>query len=68
MPIRCHHVPPTLFFNDTDSLGERIQRAFPPTRVVKSMNTANLMVRPDQLPGGPPRSSRATDVNFKIIR
>ena len=45
-------VPPTLFVKDTDSLGEQIQRAFPQTRVVKTLNTlnANLMVRPDQLP------------------
>ncbi len=45
-------MPPTLFVKDTDSLGEQIQRAFPRTRVVKSLNTltADLMVRPDQLP------------------
>lgn len=47
-------MPPTLFVKDTDSLGEQIQRAFPQTRVVKSLNTlnANLMVRPGQLPEG----------------
>lgn len=47
-------MPPTLFVKDTDSLGEQIQRAFPQTRVVKTLNTlnANLMVRPDQLPEG----------------
>lgn len=44
-------MPATLFVKDTDSLGERIQRAFPETRVVKSLNTltASLMVRPDLL-------------------
>jgi predicted dinucleotide-binding enzyme len=44
--------PPSLFVKDTDSLGERIQRAFPDARVVKTLNTLNagLMVRPDQLP------------------
>jgi len=44
--------PPTLFVKDTDSLGEQIQAAFPETRVVKTLNTltAELMVRPAQLP------------------
>lgn len=47
-----HGMPPTLFVVDTDSLGEQIQRAFPETRVVKTLNTlaAALMVRPDALP------------------
>jgi predicted dinucleotide-binding enzyme len=45
-------MPPTLFVKDTDSLGEQIQRAFPRTLVVKTLNTLNadLMVRPDTLP------------------
>jgi predicted dinucleotide-binding enzyme len=44
--------PPTLAVKDTDSLGEQLQRAFPDTRVVKSLNTvtAELMVHPDRLP------------------
>jgi len=43
--------PPTLFVKDTDSLGEQIQRAFPQTRVVKTLNTLNadLMVNPKSL-------------------
>jgi predicted dinucleotide-binding enzyme len=43
--------PPTLFVKDTDSLGERIQAAFPGARVVKSLNTltAALMVDPGVL-------------------
>ena len=47
-------MPPTLFVKDNDSLGELLQRAFPRTRVVKSLNTLNadLMVRPDLLPEG----------------
>jgi 8-hydroxy-5-deazaflavin:NADPH oxidoreductase len=47
-------MPPTLFVKDTDSLAERIQRAFPGARVVKTLNTltAALMVRPDLLPEG----------------
>lgn len=46
--------PPTLFVEDTDSLGEQIQAAFPDARVVKSLNTltAELMVRPGQLADG----------------
>ncbi|QLQ15869.1 MAG: NAD(P)-binding domain-containing protein [Micropruina sp.] len=49
-----HGMPPTLFVKDTDSLGEQIQRAFPLSRVVKSLNTLNaaLMVHPDLLPEG----------------
>ena len=43
--------PPTLFVRDTDSLGERIQRAFPEAKVVKTLNTltASLMVDPKSL-------------------
>ena len=43
--------PPTLFVKDTDSLGEQVQRTFPQTRVVKSLNTltAELMVHPKNL-------------------
>ncbi|WP_449372598.1 NADPH-dependent F420 reductase [Arthrobacter psychrolactophilus] len=44
-------MPPSLFVKDTDSLGEQIQRAFPATRVVKSLNTLNadLIAHPEQL-------------------
>ena len=44
-------MPPTLLFCNTESLGERIQAAFPDARVVKSLNTTNaqLMVDPRQL-------------------
>ncbi|HEX2551822.1 MAG TPA: hypothetical protein VHK64_09535, partial [Nocardioidaceae bacterium] len=43
--------PPTLFVKDTDSLGEQVQRAFPETKVVKTLNTLNasLMVEPKTL-------------------
>lgn len=43
--------PPTLFVKDTDSLGEQIQRAFPESKVVKTLNTltASLMVDPRSL-------------------
>ena len=49
-----HGMPPTLLVKDTDSLGEQIQRAFPATRVVKTLNTltAHLQADPAQLAGG----------------
>jgi predicted dinucleotide-binding enzyme len=47
-------MPPSLLVANTDSLGERIQRAFPDVRVVKSLNTMNalLMADPGQLADG----------------
>lgn len=41
-------MPPSLAFCNTDSLGERIQRAFPEAKVVKTLNTVNcsVMVNP----------------------
>ncbi len=44
-------MPPTLTVCNTDSLGEQIQRAFPKTKVVKSLNTLNasVMVNPSML-------------------
>jgi predicted dinucleotide-binding enzyme len=47
-------MPPSLSVVNTDSLGEQIQRQFPQTRVVKTLNTVNafLMVDPRQLAGG----------------
>jgi predicted dinucleotide-binding enzyme len=48
-----HGMPPSLWVSNTDSLGEQIQRAFPETKVVKSLNTmtAYLMVNPSLVPG-----------------
>ncbi len=48
-----HGVPPSLAVCNTDSLGEQIQRAFPETRVVKTLNTVNcnVMVNPALVPG-----------------
>lgn len=44
-------MPPTLSVSNDDSLGERIQRAFPEARVVKALNTMNagVMVSPGSL-------------------
>lgn len=44
---------PTLAIANTDSLGERIQAAFPNARVVKTLNTINceVMVDPAIVPG-----------------
>jgi len=39
--------PPTLFVTNDDSLGERIQRAHPELRVVKTLNTVNCEVMVD---------------------
>jgi hypothetical protein len=46
-------MPPTLTVCNTDSLGERIQRAFPDAKVVKALNTLNcaVMARPELVPG-----------------
>jgi len=46
-------MPPSLSVCNTDSLGERIQRAFPAARVVKALNTVNceVMVEPARVPG-----------------
>jgi len=47
-------MPPSLSVCNTDSLGEQIQRAFPRSKVVKTLNTMNahLMVGPGQLADG----------------
>lgn len=47
-------MPPTLFAGNTDSLGERVQAAFPDSRVVKTLNTvaADVMVNPAKVNGG----------------
>lgn len=46
-------MPPSLAVCNTDSLGEQIQRRFPETRVVKTLNTVNhqVMVDPSLVPG-----------------
>jgi predicted dinucleotide-binding enzyme len=49
-----HGMPPTLSVDNTDSLGEQIQRAYPQVKVVKTLNTvtASLMVNPRRLADG----------------
>lgn len=46
-------MPPRLSVCNDDSLGEQIQRAFPRTKVVKTLNTVNcnVMVDPARIPG-----------------
>jgi len=46
-------MPPPLAVCNDDSLGERIQRAFPGAKVVKTLNTmyCQVMVEPGRLPG-----------------
>ncbi|MFG3339864.1 NADPH-dependent F420 reductase [Glycomyces sp. NPDC048151] len=45
---------PLVGANETDSLGERLQRAFPGARVVKTLNTMNgeVMAHPEVVAGG----------------
>lgn len=46
-------MPPSLLICNTDSLGEKIQREFPESKVVKGLNTMNcyLMMSPSLVPG-----------------
>jgi 8-hydroxy-5-deazaflavin:NADPH oxidoreductase len=46
-------MPPSLTVSNEDSLAEQIQRAFPATKVVKTLNTvsAPVMVAPEIVPG-----------------
>jgi len=47
-------MPPSLVVCNTDSLGEQIQRTFPDTKVIKTLNTmnCNLMVNPGLVSNG----------------
>jgi predicted dinucleotide-binding enzyme len=49
-----HGSPPSLLVANTDSLAEEIQRTFPKTRVVKTLNTLGytLMTHPENLAKG----------------
>ncbi len=46
-------MPPSLFVCNTDSLAETLQRAFPESHIVKSLNTMNceIMMNPGLVPG-----------------
>lgn len=64
-------MPPFLFVNNTDSLGEQVQKAIPKTRVVKTFNTMNaiLQVNPKMLAGGDHHifvSGNDTDAKAKV--
>jgi predicted dinucleotide-binding enzyme len=52
-PLDYSQRPPVLAIANTDSLGERVQRLLPNARVVKTLNTTNvlIMVNPGLVPG-----------------
>jgi predicted dinucleotide-binding enzyme len=52
-PLEASGGMPLLAFCNTDSLAERIQKAFPKVKVVKALNTMNVkvMINPQLLPG-----------------
>ncbi len=58
---------PTLSVCNTDSLGEQIQRAFPETRVVKTLNTmnVNVMVNPTIIHGDHDAFVSGNDIEAK---
>lgn len=60
-------MPPSLSVFGRDSLGEQIQRAFPRTRVVKTLNTisADVMVDPGRVPGEHATFVSGNDVEAK---
>lgn len=62
-------MPPTLSVCNTDSLAEQIQRAFPETRVVKSLNTVNadVMVDPSFVPGSHTIFVAGNDAGAKAV-
>ena len=64
--------PPSLFTCGTDSLAEQIQRAFPFTKVVKTLNTvtARIMVYPQEMAGGDHHvfiSANDADAKLQVI-
>jgi predicted dinucleotide-binding enzyme len=52
--------PPSLFVKDTDSLGERIQAAYPRLKVVKTLNTLTAALMADPRAATTPSTSPAT--------
>jgi 8-hydroxy-5-deazaflavin:NADPH oxidoreductase len=62
-------MPPTLTVCNTDSIGEQIQRQYPKTMVVKTLNTINssVMVNPRMLSGSHVVFICGNDANAKEI-
>jgi predicted dinucleotide-binding enzyme len=62
-------MPPSLMVCNTDSLAERIQRAFPQARVVKALNTINadVMVTPSLIRGSHNVFLSGNDVDAKAL-
>jgi len=62
--------PPSLTVFGTDSLSEQIQRAFPFTKVVKTLNTVNarVMVYPQEVAGGDHHFSSARMIRMQKRR
>jgi len=60
-------MPPSLFISNIDSLAEQIQRTYPETKVVKSLNTvtAMVMVNPAIVPGDHNIFVNGNDANAK---
>ncbi len=60
-------MPPSLFVCNTDSLGEQIQRAFPDTHVVKTLNIVNceVMVNAGKSGGDPTMFVSGNDAGAK---
>jgi len=60
-------MPPTLSVCNNDSLGEQIQKAFPETYVVKTLNTVTtaVMVDPAIIPGAHTMFISGNDANAK---
>jgi 8-hydroxy-5-deazaflavin:NADPH oxidoreductase len=61
--------PPKVLASDSESLGERIQAAFPAALVVKTLNTMNnaVMVRPRLLPGPHTNFIAGSDEGAKAV-
>lgn len=66
-PLDYSTKPWTLTVCNTDSLGEQIQREFPETKVVKTLNTmnVNVMVDPQKLPIGTDVFVSGNDIEAK---
>lgn len=61
-------MPPSLTFCNTDSLGEQIQKSFPETKIVKTLNTmnCNIMVNASLVPGDHDVFMSGNDTDAKI--